>query len=150
MRIIKALLLFLILIPAIAMLNYRVYFTEIEFAGLATLKPSTSNGVSYLSFHSPTESLAELTCNGGEGKIQVIEIFDSNVIVNRTFIGSISQEFIVPREGTYWVVYYGKGTTTCFIRFKRNDPTVGIQNAFYSIGIVGAALFLLYTWRERK
>ncbi len=150
MRILKALLLFLAILPLIAMLNYRVYSTEIGFAGPVALKPSGPGELNYIAFHTPTESLAELTCNGGDGRIQVIDVFRGGVVLNETFTGSISQEFIVPREGTYWVVYYGSGSATCFVRFKRNDPSPMVQNVFYSIGIAGAALYLLHSWRGRR
>ena len=45
---------------------------------------------------------------------------------------------------------HGNSATTCFVRFKRNDPTPAVQNAFYSIGIVGAVLYILYSWRGRR
>ena len=150
MRIVRALLLFLALLPLVAAVNYHVYSTGVGFAGPAVIKPSGSDGISYLAFHSPTESLAELTCNGGSGLVQVVDVFKGAVVFNGTFAGSLSREFIVPREGTYWVIYRGNGATTCFVRFKRNDPTRAIQNAFYSIGIAGTVLYILYSWRGRR
>ncbi len=150
MRIYKALFLFFTLLPLIAVVNYHVYSTDVGFAGPAVLKPSGPNEVNYLSFHTPTESLAELTCNGGSGWIQVVGVFERNPLLNVRFTGSLSREFIIPREGTYWVVYYGQNATTCFVRFKRNNPTPTVQNVFYSIGITGAMLYILYLWRGRR
>ena len=150
MRLVGALLLFLAVLPLVAVIDYHVYSVEIGFAGPTVLKSSGSGGVNYLAFHVPTESLGELTCNGGSGRALVVGMFERGIVFNGTFTGSFSSEFIVPREGTYWVVYYGNGSTTCFVRFKRNSPTTVVQNAFYSIGIVGAVLYLLYSWRGRR
>ncbi len=150
MRIVRALFLFLALLPLVAAVNYHVYSTDVGFAGPAVIKPSGPSGINYLAFHVPTESLAELTCSGGGGRVQVVDAFRGAVLFNGTFAGSSSREFVVPREGTYWVVYHGNSATTCFVRFKRNDPTPAVQNAFYSIGIVGAVLYILYSWRGRR
>ncbi|NJF24953.1 hypothetical protein [Thermococcus sp. Bubb.Bath] len=150
MRVLRALALFLAILPLIALLNYHFYSSRVEFAGPAAIKPSGPKGVSYLAFHVPAKALAEIDCSGGNGRILVVDRFDGKEIFNGTTRGSLSQEFVVPGEGTYWVVYNGKGDTTCFVRFKRKDPTTNIQNAFYLTGIAGALLLLVELWRERK
>ncbi|WP_297515767.1 hypothetical protein [Thermococcus sp.] len=149
MRLALVISLFLMLLPGLAYLNYREFSEDEHFIGPHSLTPSTSTSLNYIDFYFPSKALAEITCTSGSGEIYIADSLKKEPLVNFSFIGTLSAEFVVPHEGNYVVFYKGSGETQCLIRFKRPYPTRKVQDAYLIAGIFGSFLFAIL-WRGKR
>ncbi|WP_457752070.1 hypothetical protein [Thermococcus sp.] len=146
MRLISTILVFLAITPLLAVIGYHQLSTSYDFVGPYTIQPSTPERIDYVEFYFPSKSLADLTCNGGRGRVYIFDTLSKTQLVNFSFREDLSTKFVVPHEGDYAVVYYGKEDTQCVIRFEKEFPAVAVQNAYLTTGIISLVALILI-WR---
>ncbi|AAL81006.1 hypothetical protein PFDSM3638_04405 [Pyrococcus furiosus DSM 3638] len=150
MRIFIGLLTYFLLLPSVMMLLYYGYSAELHSSGPYSLPPTERGKGYFLTFSTPTQSLAEVECRGGLGNLKIFDRFSGEPIYSAKISGQLLEELIIPHEGSYYMAYFGNGSISCILRFKENHPTRSVQNATYFVGIVSAFGLILYLWRGWK
>ncbi|MFA4646804.1 hypothetical protein P8X24_06025 [Pyrococcus kukulkanii] len=148
MRLLTAIITFFLLLPAAMVIQYYEYSREIKSVGPYPLLPSGKEGGHSITFSTPTQSLAEIECTGGSGSLEIVDIFSGEIVFSALIHGQISEELVIPHEGSYYVAYFGNGSLSCVIRFKENYPTESVQNAIYTTGTVSALVLAILLWRR--
>ncbi|AFK22355.1 hypothetical protein [Pyrococcus sp. ST04] len=144
MRLIKSLVLFFLVLPAIMWMNYVRYHEKIQVAGPYPIVYTSENSTYYylISLFVPTWSLAEIECNG-KATIVVEDLNTESVILKKRFHGKLILQFEFPHEGSY-IVYSKEATppTSCIIRLRENLPSQDVQRVMYTVGLISGIILV--------